>query len=227
MNITRASCCVETNTTSKHSHESTAGTISWIIDELAIHQDIQRNLRQEIAAKMTVGDLNSENKIDDLLLLNAVCNEAFRLRPTIPLTLRKSIRDTSIGGEKIPAGTYVAIVAEAINKSPEFWGETALDFNPSRWITETTDGPIKNLLGGSPSPYCMETFLHGPRGCLGKSLAVAEIKRVIATIILQFSFEAIESKIPDASGFITVKPKPGFKIRIRPLSLDHDSTKRI
>lgn len=188
------------------------------MNELALHQAIQHDLRQEIMAHGSVqGHLFAEG-IDDLPLLNAICLETIRLHPTVPMTLRKAIRETVIGMHKVPAGTYVAIVAEAINKSPEFWGGESLSFNPGRWVTDAMGGKSIDPLGGSLSPYCVQTFLHGPRGCIGKPLAIAEIKRVIAALVSRFTFMAIEEDMPSPTGFITVKPRPGYKVCIRPLT---------
>lgn len=159
-----------------------------------------------------------EDLIDTLPLLNAVCYETIRLHPAIPMTLRKSICNSSIDGESIPPGTYVAIVPEAINKATRFWGPDAKLFKPHRWIKQGATGPEVDPLGGAPSAYCLETFLHGPRGCIGKQLAIHEIKRVVAALVSCFKIESVTGKCPEAAGFLTVKPKYDFRVLVSPVS---------
>jgi cytochrome P450 len=156
-------------------HETTANTLSWCIYLLAQHPEIQNRLREEIRSALPSPSQYSSTSesttvIDDLPLLNAVCNETFRLYPVVPITSRQAVRETTLGPYKIPIGTNIYIVPWAINRSTRFWGEDAMVFTPNRWIDAdpvTGKEKIKSS-GGATGAFSLLTFLHGPRSCIGQ-----------------------------------------------------------
>jgi cytochrome P450 len=80
---------------------------------------------------------------------------------------REAIRDTTLLGVRIPAGTLVQVQLWALNRSKNLWGEDAREFNPDRWLVGD-----KKCNGGADDALSMATFGHGPRGCIGKGLYV-------------------------------------------------------
>ncbi|KAH7860398.1 hypothetical protein Vadar_012983 [Vaccinium darrowii] len=64
----------------------------------------------------------------------------------------------------------------AMGRMKFIWGEDCLEFKPERWITE--QGEIKH----EPS-FKFFVFNAGPRACLGKNMALIQIKSVAAPII--------------------------------------------
>lgn len=87
--------------------------------------------------------------------LNGVCQEALRLYPTVPMTGREAIRDTTIAGIKIPKDTTIALCPQSVNRSPELWAETAEQFLPEWWIDTDKDGrQVPNKHGGRVRISC-------------------------------------------------------------------------
>jgi cytochrome P450 len=197
-------------------HETTSASICWLVLELARNPSVQKDLRAEVLSFIRHSSMDSTD-LDNLPLLDAVCHEMFRLHPGVPMTVRKSIHNTYIQNQYIPAGTYIPIVPEAINKCTEFWGENAEEFYPERWLKRSEDGIRFDPLGGTPSKLCFQTFLHGPRGCIGRPIAVAEIKRVIAALLTHFEILPGSDSIPEGSGIIASHPKGGALIQLRKL----------
>ncbi|KAK6852338.1 hypothetical protein PG995_010889 [Apiospora arundinis] len=199
---------------------TTANVIAWIAVELAFSQEVQEALRQELQA-VTVGKtFPVESIIDSLPLLHGVCHEGLRLHPPVPLTVRKSVRDTTIRDRAVPAGTYVVVAPAAMHQSPQIWGEDAAEFRPGRWIQyDEKDAKMAriNNSGGASSQYCSTSFLYGPRGCIGRALAMAEVKRVVAALVLHFWIEAGRQDRPSSTGLFTSRPDPGFRVKLRPL----------
>lgn len=155
--------------------------------------------------------------LEDLPYLNGVISETLRLYPSIPATMRQSICDTIIAGTSIPAHTLIFICPYAINRAVEGWGPNANDFVPERWIDTTADGVQRpNKHGGAPSNFNDLTFLHGPRACIGKDFAKAELRAAVAAIVGRFAFELqypAEEVVPAA--VITMKPAGGLKLRMK------------
>ena len=141
-----------------------------------------------------------------------------RLFPAVPATTRAAVVDTEIGGYPIPAGTEFIVSIWWVNRHPELWGPKAGDFYPERWIDAETGKP--NNHGGAKSNYAMLTFLHGPRSCIGQNFAKAELRALVAAWIMSFDFEMAGPKGKDEVcvpfGPVTVKPKDGLWLRVRP-----------
>jgi hypothetical protein len=94
-------------------HETTSSAFTWVTYLLATHPDIQTRLREEIRQNLPSNpgpEVDLAAVLESLPLLNAVCNETLRLYPTVPITIRDVVRDTSIIGQFVPKGTQVLLV---------------------------------------------------------------------------------------------------------------------
>ncbi|KAI0118236.1 cytochrome P450 [Nemania sp. FL0031] len=199
-------------------HETTSATLSWSCYLLAKDQKLQDKIREEVRQALP-GGLKVENPADlvnileSLPYLNGIMNESLRLYPTIPMTMRVAIRDTSLAGQVIPKGVNIIIPVWQMNRSPDLWGSEADECHPERWITSGKP----NSHGGANSNYDFMTFLSGPRSCIGQGFARAEMRCLLASMIHTFSWELAtdEKKIP--SGAIAVKAANGMSLKFKPL----------
>lgn len=153
------------------------------------------------------------DKLESLPYLNAVCNEVLRMYPTVPVTIRDAVRNTTIADQYIPKGTQLILSPWAINRSPRLWGPDSEVFKPERWID--ANGKANNH-GGAGSNYCQLTFLHGPRSCIGQRFAQSELRALLASFVARFEWDMA---MPDSevipAGVITTKPKNGMKLNIK------------
>jgi cytochrome P450 len=114
----------------------------------------------------------------------------------------------------VPKGTRAYIVPWAVNRAQKFWGPDAERFVPARWISA---GRANNT-GGAVSNYNSLTFLHGPRSCIGKDFAKAEMKCLIAVFVGRFALAMADpDEVPIPYGTLTVKPKNGMRLRLEPV----------
>ena len=197
-------------------HETTSSTLSWCAFLLSQHPDLQTRVRDEVRANLpspSSGETISAAQIDNLPLLNAVCNETTRLYPTVPITIREVVKPTPLNGHTLPMGTNVLLVPWAINRCEHFWGKDGNDFKPERWIN--ADGTPNNT-GGAQSNYALLTFLHGPRSCIGQGFARSELKCLLAAVVGRYEFEltkSLETYFP--AGLVTSKPDGGMWLRVK------------
>lgn len=208
-------------------HETTSSALTWTTYLLATHPEIQKSVRAEIreaipspTATDTPEDFDLAATLEALPILNGVCNEALRLYPTVPLTIREVVNPTTLGTQAIPVGTQIILPIHAMNRLPAFWGEDAEKFNPERWIDtdEKTGERRPNNSGGAPSNYVNLTFLHGPRSCIGQGFAKAELRCLAAAVVGRFTMEMADpNEKVVASGVITTKPKNGMNLRMKPI----------
>lgn len=201
-------------------HETTASALTWSMYLLALHKDVQARLRAEV---------RGSGEVESMPILNGVCEEVFRLYPTVPLTIRQSMCDTIVAGIGVPKGTVALIVPYAINRHPKHWNGVKTssadekspglsekldceEFWPERWLM---DGRI-NKHGGTNSNFCETTFLHGPRSCIGKDFAKAELKYAIAGLVAKLDIDIADpEREVIAGGTVTTKPIGGLNLRMK------------
>lgn len=173
-------------------------------------------MRAEIRERIPSGSSQiTWSDLESLPLLNGVCQEVLRLYPTVPMTIRESVRDTTVANKFVPQDTRLLLCPYAINRSPEFWGSTGDDFLPERWIdTDPTTGKqTPNQNGGASTNFAQITFLHGQRSCIGKDFARAELRCAMAGVVGRFRFEMQDPKQEiHIAGAVTTKPVEGMHL---------------
>jgi len=193
-------------------------SLTWVLVEMCRDLDAQNKLRAELSE--IDRDPTWEQLTNGLPYLDAVVHETLRLHPLLGETSRIATEDdviplgspfispsslTPITHILVPSGTVVTVPIACINRSKALWGPDAKEFKPSRWIRE--DGipsQAKEIHGHKH----LLTFADGPRTCLGKGFAVAELKAVLSTLIRNFKFEfhdGPQTKLGIAGGIL---PRP-------------------
>jgi cytochrome P450 len=202
------------------SHDTTATSVAWCLHLLAKHPEYQTRLREEIREYMpflfddsTRFDEENLSKADvDLLpFMDDVCRESLRYIPSIPMTVRQSIKDDKLGEYFVPAGTTIYVMANAINRLPMYWGPTANEFDPSRW---------RNLPKTWTTNAFM-TFLQGPRGCIGRKFAEVEMKTILCCLLSKFSFESdTTQQDPEELKMwrLVLRPRDGVSLKTTPIA---------
>jgi cytochrome P450 len=196
-------------------HETTASSLVWSVYLMCKHPEIQERLRAEIHSHLP-NLLDGESTItstdiDCLPYLNAVCSEVLRLFPPVSLTVRETVRDTTILGHVLPKGTSIIIPPWAVNTSKALWGSNSTEFDPGRWT-----GTGKANTGGAESNYSFLTFLHGPRSCIGQAFAKAELACLLAAWIGTFETTLGDPKfVPEIRGGISAKPHGGLHVIVK------------
>lgn len=200
-------------------HDTTATGVAWTLLLLSKHPDIQQRLRAEIKQYMpflfdprTRFDEECLSKVDpdQLPYLDNVCRESLRYIPPIPMTVRQSVAEDTLGGYTVPAGTTIYIHANAIHRLPRFWGANADAFDPDRWDHLPEDYTTNAFM----------TFLHGPRGCIGKKFAETEMKMLIISLLSLFLFERDET-VDDPEKWkmwrLVLRPRDGVTLKVSAL----------
>ena len=134
----------------------------------------------------------------------AVINETLRLYPPAYVTGREAIRDTTIGGTRIPKRHIVLISMYTTHRDPRFFPEPDA-FRPERWL----DGLEKRLPRGAFIPFGM-----GSRKCVGASFAMMEATLLLATIARRWRFELAAGEIGTHPS-ITLRPAAAMPARMR------------
>ncbi|RSM03390.1 hypothetical protein CDV31_010524 [Fusarium ambrosium] len=165
--------------------ETTATLLSAATYYLTTHPDILAKLNDEVRSAFTSEDEIDMISVQKLPYMLAVLNESLRMFPPVVNGIPRLIGpggDTIIG-QYIPEGTTVDIWHWAVYRNPDHFAQPN-DFVPERWLGDPCfDNDAKRAL---------QPFSIGPRDCIGKNLANAEMRLILARLAWNFDIRLAE-----------------------------------
>jgi fatty acid omega-hydroxylase len=202
--------------------DTTACALSWTMYELARHPEVRAKVIAECnnvcappdeaggTRSRTFSDADySYDKIGELRYTHAVAMEVLRLHPSVPVEVKFAIKkDTLPDGTPIHPGGTCIYSPYAMGRSKKLWGDDAEMFKPERMMDE--DG--KNV---EPGQFKYTTFNAGPRLCLGKGLALMEIKLALAILLQRFDFEIDNNHQGGYESTLVLPMKPGLVMKVK------------
>ncbi|KAF6165777.1 hypothetical protein GIB67_012674 [Kingdonia uniflora] len=187
-------------------HETTALLLTWTIMLLATNPTWQDKVRAEVF-EVCKGNTPALDHLSKLTLLNMVINESLRLYPPASLLPRMAFEDIKLGDLHIPKGLSIWIPVLAIHHSEELWGKDAHEFKPERFAGKAF-----------ASGRHFMPFAAGPRNCVGQAFALMEVRIILAMLVSRFSFVISKNYRHAPVIVLTLKPKHGVQICLKPLS---------
>ncbi|PSS03410.1 cytochrome P450 [Coniella lustricola] len=204
--------------------ETTAISLASVIYHLLRNPAAYRRLRAEIDDAALNGNdqgglfsdyetgLVTWRESQQLVYLDAVIKEAFRMHPAAGLPLERVVPPQGVemppstttkagpsAKEKkreklfIPGGTIIGCSAWVIHRNKQVFGEDADVFRPERWLindrhetaedTKKEEARIREMTG---------TMLHfgmGSRTCIGKNISLMEIYKLVPSLLRRFDIE--------------------------------------
>jgi cytochrome P450 len=117
-----------------------------------------------------------------LPLLDAVITETLRLYPPVAIPMPRVVPEggATIANAYIPSGVTVGVPHYSISRHPAHFHH-ADEFIPDRWLNRTEAGATDKVEASQP-------FSFGPRNCLGKNIARAEMRLVLAKLLVAFDW---------------------------------------
>ncbi|KAK7315051.1 hypothetical protein VNO77_33583 [Canavalia gladiata] len=189
-------------------HETTALAISWTLFLLAMHEDWQIQLRDEI--RQVVGDKELDiNVLAGLKKMKWVMNEVLRLYPTAPNVQRQAREDIQVDNLTVPNGTNMWIDVVAMHHDPTLWGKDVNEFRPERFMDDVNGG-CNHKMGYLP-------FGFGGRMCVGRNLTFMEYKIVLTQLLSRFSFKLSPGYNHSPSIMLSLRPTYGLPLIVQPL----------
>ncbi|KAL1840908.1 hypothetical protein VTJ49DRAFT_7650 [Mycothermus thermophilus] len=165
--------------------ETTATLLSGVTFLLLTHPDKYNRLVKEIRGAFATDADITLTGLGGLDYLNAVLEEGMRMYPPVPILMPRIVpgKGENVEGYWIPGGTTVGVPHWASCQS-KFNFHDANKFVPERWIAGERDAVYENDARDACQP-----FSYGPRNCLGRNLANAEMRLILAKLLWHFDLE--------------------------------------
>ncbi|XP_055902901.1 probable cytochrome P450 6a20 [Eupeodes corollae] len=161
--------------------ENSTAAIVVTLYELALNQDVQDKLRDEITNRMEkFRQKLSFDCMMEMRYLKKVVKESLRKHPVVPYLLRLAKNDYQTSHPKyvIPSQTLIIIPIEAIQNDPDVYPEPD-HFDPERFRSEEIHQ--RNIAAWLP-------FGVGPRHCIGLRFAKMQIYVALILLISSYRF---------------------------------------
>ncbi|XP_075543319.1 cytochrome P450 6B1-like [Dermacentor variabilis] len=161
--------------------ETMASALSYVTFALAKHPKIQAKVRKEAADAISAsGSLDYEVVTRRLKYLSQVIDEALRRYPPAPTSITRQAKEDFVYKDtKFKAGTCFMIPQYHLHMEPRFWPNPE-EFNPERFSPENLSAQKK----------CAHVpFGIGPRNCVGRRMALLQLKYAVARLVLKYRLE--------------------------------------
>nr|XP_012223675.1 PREDICTED: cytochrome P450 9e2-like [Linepithema humile] len=210
--------------------ESTSTLMCFAAHEIAVNQDVQERLQNEIdeVLEKTNGQAPYE-AVNSMEYLDAVINEALRMYPVGVALDRACVEDfelpPTLPGIKpftLKKGDGIWIPVYGLHHDPKYFEEPE-KFDPERFLGERKNN---SLHCGAYLPFGL-----GPRMCIGNRFALLETKVLLFHLLARCDLKPYEkTSIPlkIAKDGFNMKPEGGFWLNVVPRKNPHHTiTKKI
>nr|AVY05532.1 cytochrome P450 monooxygenase [Nodulisporium sp.] len=162
--------------------ETTATLLSGAVYLLGTHRDVLEKLTREVRSAFTSEDQITLTSVNSLTYMLACLNESFRQYPPAALGLPRVVPKggSKIAGHWVPQDTRVAVWQLAANYSERNFSKPE-EFHPERFLGDERFA--------TDDLSAMQPFSVGPRNCIGRNLAYAEMRLILARILYRFDIE--------------------------------------
>ncbi len=180
-------------------HDTTTTALVWAFFHLHRSAGALASLRAELAP---LGRDPAADALEKLPYLGAVCNEALRLHPVVPIVPRRAVKPLTFRGHAIAPGQNVSIATTLLHTNPATWDQPHR-FSPERFLAKKY------------TPFEYAPFGGGVRRCIGAAFGAYQMRVVLGTILARVRFDPHEGRVPSRVLMnITMAPRGAVKIRI-------------
>lgn len=155
----------------------------WLLSK---NPQVEAKIRDEIMQLMASGDeFESFDQLQGMHYLHSALYETMRLYPPVQFDSKFALEDDVLpDGTFIKKGTRVTYHPYAMGRMEEVWGQDCLEFKPERWLNCGVFTP--------ESQFKYPVFQGGIRVCLGKEMALVQMKSVAVSMIRRFRIEILD-----------------------------------
>ncbi|XP_020215443.1 cytochrome P450 94C1 [Cajanus cajan] len=171
--------------------------------------DVEALIREEMGRVVgPAQEFPSFEQLREMHYLSAAIHESMRLFPPIQFDSKYASEDDVLpDGTFVRKGSRVTYHPYAMGRMERIWGPDCLDFRPERWLRDGVFVPA--------CPFKYPVFQAGVRVCLGKDLALMEMKSVAAALVRRFDIRVAEpAQEPRFAPGLTATLRGGLAVRV-------------
>ena len=172
--------------------ETTSSAVVWALHLLNGHPQVRRALHAEVDAVLG-GRVATWEDLPRLELTARVVHEALRLYPPAWAIPRTCVRETTLAGKTVRAGTMMVFSPYILHRRADLFTQPQT-FDPDRWLATGDAAPRR----GSFLP-----FGAGAAKCIGEDFGLTEAVLIVSSVAASWDLTA----------------KPGTTVSARPRSV--------
>ncbi|CAI5740347.1 unnamed protein product [Peronospora destructor] len=194
--------------------DTTGDAVSWLMHLLHENPRVENRLRTELLAKipkLVVDEsyVPTMEELETITYLEATIRESLRLKPPAPCVTQHCTQDTVFSdGTFVAKGMDTTLLYHASALLPSVWGPDATEFNPDRFLDENDELIVL------PS-HKFIAFSTGPRKCIGRKLAMVEMKIVTACLVGRYHLVEVPGQDICGTMGISLGMKYGMKVTVQ------------
>ncbi|KAJ1267983.1 hypothetical protein BS78_07G101300 [Paspalum vaginatum] len=199
-------------------------TLPWVFYNLAKNPRVVSMIRKELAPSASlkasaagVSDVTPAGNMvmfepeetKDLVYLQAAIFESLRLYPPGPFERKVVLADDVLpSGHQLHTGETILISIYSMGRMEALWGKDCHEYRPERWLSD--DGAKLRYV----APHKFMAFNSGPRMCLGKDIAIAQMKTVVAAVVWNFDMKVLEGQSISPKLSCILQMKSGLMVTV-------------
>ncbi|XP_072999897.1 noroxomaritidine synthase-like [Typha latifolia] len=190
--------------------DTTSSALTWFFYLLSKNPHVEAKIVQELKLHAPKNpSFPSSTQLREMTYLHAALCESLRLYPPVPFEHKEaSSHDVLPSGIEISPRRRLLLSLYAMARVEGIWGKDCMEFKPERWLSES--GRIRH----EPS-YKFLTFNSGPRTCLGKDMAMMQLKAVAAAMVSRFQIRVANDFVVKPKLSIILHMKGGLKVTVK------------
>ncbi len=184
-------------------YDTTSWALSNLVYRLSKAPEWQEKMRDEVKhIDLKNIDLHT---ILGLKTSTMIFNEAMRLSPSVPLTIREANEDLKLNEDvTVPKGTKIWVSMTMGMRDPKHWKDPEA-FDPGRFSEDRQEH--------KKCPHAFLPFGAGPHQCIGRVFAEIIVKMMMTAILKEFRFSVPDNYKIDISEFPIMRPKDGLPVQ--------------
>ncbi|EFW98568.1 60S ribosomal protein l3 [Grosmannia clavigera kw1407] len=195
--------------------ETTATLLTGLTYLLLRNRAVLDRLTAEVRSSFASASEITLISVGKLPYMLACIDEGLRMYPPVPVGLPRVVPAAGaiIAGDFVPGGTVVSCSQWAMDHYSKHW-VGPYDFTPERFL----DGSMN----AGDCREALQPFSLGPRSCIGRNLAYAEMRLVLARIIYDFDMRMVNPSLQwiDAQKSLILWDKPELSVYLEPVRKD-------
>ncbi|KAF7305297.1 Cytochrome P450 [Mycena chlorophos] len=186
--------------------DTSRNTLLAAIYYIAHDPSVQQKLQTELDLHLQT----SNPAVESLPYLGACLDETLRLFSATHMGLPRTVPEGGLVVRGLPlvSGTTVGVPIYTIHRDKDIWGVDAEEFQPARWLKAGDDQR-------APLAIAFKPFSDGPASCIGKSLALLQLRLLLALIFQRYEIRLEEADKPLAVEDWFVRRITSLRISVR------------